>query len=184
MISRRLAHDGHGRVAVIHGGHRRGVRAIWSRVGAHLPITSTIVRSGPTVVFLVGGNVCAIGIAFHDASRGICQNHRLIFALVYPEIGIEVSATIEVACLRLPATNDGQESVGRNNGPRRDFKLGGVVNVIRHVPATEVYGRRRLVEQLHEILVVARHIQRVIGARKLIDDHLRSDRGIEAASGQ
>ena len=126
------------------------------------------------MVLLVRADVRPVGVALEDGPRGVRQHDGFLLALVNAEIGVEVASRVQVACLRLPAAHDHQESVGRHDGARRDLKFGGVVHVVRQIPPADVNGPRRLIEELHEILVVARNVQGVVGARKFVDHDLRT----------
>ena len=173
-VSRGLAHGGHRGITVVQESGRAGIGRIRSGKGADLPAARSIQIPRPAVVLLILADVGSIGVALHDRARGVRQHDRLLLALVNAEVRIEVSAGIEVSGLRLTTADDGEEPVGRHDGARRDLEFDGIVDVVRQVPSTDVHGRARLVEQLHEVLVVARDVQGVVRTRELIDDDLRT----------
>ena len=173
MVAWCLAHFRHGDVTIVKEAGCPSIRGIGGGQCAHLPITAAIHVTGPTVVFLRGGNVCAIGIALYNTSRRIRKDHGLLLALVNAEIGVQESPSVQQTRLGFTAADDGQISIWGNDGSRWNFKLGGVVFVVGHVPAADVNGPGCLIEELHKVLIVARDIERIVGTRELVDHHLR-----------
>ena len=173
VVSGRFAHQWHRRIAFEHGRRSACVCGVRRRVGADFPSSRSVGFPGPAVVLLVRGDVRAVGVALDHGAGGVRQHDRFLLALMNPEVGVEETARIQVARLGLAAAHDDQVAIRRDDSPGRNRKLGGVVQVVGQVPSSQVHSRPGLIEELDEILVVARNVERVVRTGEFVDDHLR-----------
>ena len=159
VITRSLAQDWFGNIPIKHESRSSRIGRIWGWVCTDFPTRSTVCVSGPTVVFLVGLHIRSVSVALHNVAKCIGQHHRLLLALVNPEIGVQESTGIQHAILSASATNDGQESIWRDSGARWNLEFCGIGRIVRHVPTSDVNRPCSGVEQLNKIFIVSGYVQ-------------------------
>ena len=184
MITRRLSHDGLGRIAVIERTDCTGIGRIGCGVGADLPISGPVHIAGPAVVLLVGADIRSVGVALYNGSGGVGQHNRFLLALVDAEVGVQEASSVQVARQGFAAAHDDEEAVGRHHRARGNLKFGGIIHPVGEVPPAQIHRACSLIVELHEILVVPRDVERVVRTGEFIDDDLRTQtRQTEAHQG-
>ncbi len=154
--------------------HAASVGGVGRRRGANLPRGGTVRAARPTVVRLRRSHVRQKRVRFENRPRRVCKKERFALALVDLEVGVEKPSHVQVGReLPFPGTNHEQMPARRDHGSRWDLKLFGVVGVVAQKVPSKIHRSGTRVVKLHEVFVVAPHVQRVVAARKLVDDDLR-----------